>query len=87
MFPIWDTRRLESVEAEVGALHEAMAGLHGEMGAVQRELDGAKASQDKLTKGGNKRAANYPNRPGKNWKLMVQHGFERNTDDVYNAWR
>lgn len=36
---------------EVGALHEAMAGLHGEMGAVQRELDGAKASQDKLTNG------------------------------------
>ncbi len=36
---------------EVGALHEAMAGLHGEMGAVQRELDGAKASQDKLAAG------------------------------------
>ena len=36
---------------EVGALHEAMAGLHGEMGAVQRELDGAKASQDKLVTG------------------------------------
>lgn len=36
---------------EVGALHEAMAGLHGEMGAVQRELDGAKASQDKLATG------------------------------------
>lgn len=36
---------------EVGALHEAMAGLHGEMGAVQRELDGAKASQNKLAAG------------------------------------
>lgn len=36
---------------EVGALHEAMAGLHGEMGAVQRELDNARASQDKLTTG------------------------------------
>eukprot|EP00752_Nemacystus_decipiens_P003002 g2785.t1 len=41
--------RLESMTEEVGALHEAMAGLHGEMGAVQRELDGAKASQEKLT--------------------------------------
>ncbi|CAM9704192.1 unnamed protein product [Ectocarpus sp. 4 AP-2014] len=40
--------RLESMTAEVSALHEAMAGLHGEMGAVQRELDGAKTSQDKL---------------------------------------
>lgn len=39
------------MQAEVEALHEAMAGLHGEMGAVQRELDGAKASQEKLTKG------------------------------------
>lgn len=43
--------RLESMTEEVGALHEAMAGLHGEMGAVQRELDGAKASQDKLITG------------------------------------
>lgn len=42
------------MKAEVGVLHEAMAGLHGEMGAVQRELDSAKASQDKLTKGGKK---------------------------------
>ncbi|CAM9213244.1 unnamed protein product [Ectocarpus sp. 13 AM-2016] len=40
--------RVESMTAEVSALHEAMAGLHGEMGAVQRELDGAKTSQDKL---------------------------------------
>ncbi|CBN77783.1 hypothetical protein Esi_0069_0048 [Ectocarpus siliculosus] len=40
--------RLESMTAEVSALHEAMAGLHGEMGAVQRELDGTKTSQDKL---------------------------------------
>lgn len=39
------------MKAEVGALHEAMAGLHGEMGAVQRELDGAKAGQDKLATG------------------------------------
>lgn len=39
------------MQAEVEALHEAMAGLHGEMGAVQRELDGAKVSQDKVTKG------------------------------------
>lgn len=39
------------MKAEVGVLHEAMAGLHGEMGAVQRELDSAKTSQDKLTKG------------------------------------
>lgn len=45
----WD--RLESMTEEVGALHEAMAGLHGEMGAVQRELDGANASRDKLTTG------------------------------------
>lgn len=37
--------------AEVGALHEAMAGLHGEMGAVQRELDSSKSSQDKLATG------------------------------------
>lgn len=37
--------------AEVGALHEAMAGLHGEIGAVQRELDSAKSSQDKLATG------------------------------------
>lgn len=43
--------RLESMKAEVGVLHEAMAGLHGEMGAIQRELDSAKTSQDKLTKG------------------------------------
>lgn len=48
----WNANRLESMAAEVSALHEAMAGLHGEMGAVQRELDGAKASQDKLTAGG-----------------------------------
>lgn len=40
------------MKTEVGALHEAMAGLHGEMGAVQRELDGAKAGQDKLAAGG-----------------------------------
>lgn len=46
------TTRLESMTAEVSALHEAMAGLHGEMGAVQRELDGAKTSQDKLAAGG-----------------------------------
>lgn len=39
------------MQAEVGALHEAMAGLHGEMGAIQRELDETKASQDKLAKG------------------------------------
>lgn len=39
------------MQAEVGALHEAMAGLHGEMGAVQRELDGAKASKEKMAKG------------------------------------
>ena len=46
-----DGKRLESMKTEVGALHEAMAGLHGEMGAVQRELDVAKTSQDKLTRG------------------------------------
>lgn len=46
------TTRLESMTAEVSALHEAMAGLHGEMGAVQRELEGAKTSQDKLAAGG-----------------------------------
>lgn len=28
-----------------------MAGLHGEMGAVQREVDEAKAAQDKLATG------------------------------------
>lgn len=39
------------MQAEVGALHEAMAGLHGEMGVVQRELDGAKLSKEKLAKG------------------------------------
>lgn len=50
--------RAESMKAEVGALHEAMAGLHGEMGAVQRELDGAKAGQDKLAAGGREVAAN-----------------------------
>ena len=47
----FDETRLESMKVEVSALHEAIAGLHGEMGAIQRELDGAKASQDKLTKG------------------------------------
>lgn len=39
------------MQTEVGALHEAMAGLHGEMGAIQRELDGTKASQEKMAKG------------------------------------
>lgn len=43
--------RVEAMQTEVGALHEAMAGLHGEMGAIQRELDGTKASQEKMAKG------------------------------------
>lgn len=42
------------MKTEASALHEAMAGLHGEMGAVQRELDGAKVSKDKLGTGGEK---------------------------------
>lgn len=68
--------RVESMQAEVGALHEAMAGLHGEMGAMQRELDGTRAAQDKLTKGKQRqaKASKGKQRQGRNTTRSIRRG-------------
>lgn len=87
--------RLKSMTAEVGALHEAMAGLHGEMGAVQRELDIAKSSQDKMATGERRgeekslqashdRNSNFPPR-GRIWASVLDPSLK--TLPNPNVWR